>query len=149
MNETERAEIERACERLSIAYAHHVDFRAYDRFAELFADDGLLDVGTPMHGKAAIARGMSRRSDRLRSRHVLTNILIAVVDADHATGISYLTLYRHIGDESLQYDKPVSFKHPAAVGHYSDTFIRTDQGWRFASRKLEFAFSNAELFPRQ
>jgi hypothetical protein len=146
MQTLERIEIERACEQLSIAYARHVDFKEYDRFAELFTEDGHLNAGGPVDGRAAIRRRMAQRSDRLRSRHVLTNIWVEVIDADHARGITYLSLYRHIGDESLG-EGPIEFAGPAAVGHYEDEFVRTASGWRIARRVLRFAFRRADAFP--
>ncbi len=138
-------DIVKACESLSIAYARAVDFRDYDAFAELFAEDGVLDVGRPINGKAAIAKSMTKRPDELRSRHVLTNIFIDVIDEDHARGISYLTLYRHNGKQSLVAG-PVPFTGPAAIGHYEDRFVRTAQGWRFERRSLMLAFRNADHF---
>ncbi len=138
-------DIQRECEALSIAYARAVDFRDYDEFVQLFADDGVLDVGQPLKGRVAIKAAMGKRSDALRSRHVLTNIFIDVVDEQNARGISYLTLYRHIGEESLSGD-PIDFSGPAAVGHYEDKFVLTDTGWCFASRKLHFAFRNEQQF---
>lgn len=138
-------EIVSACESLSIAYARAIDFRDYDAFAELFAEDGVLDTGRPLNGKDAIAKSIKQRSDELRSRHVLTNIFIDVIDDDNARGISYLTLYRHVGKASLEAG-PAPFGGPAAVGHYEDRFVRTDQGWRFARRKLQFAFKNDAYF---
>jgi len=127
------------CEALSIAYARAVDFRDYDTFVDLFVEDGVLDTGKPLEGRAAIAQAMARRSDELRSRHVLTNIFIEVLNDREARGISYLTLYRHIGPESLT-GEPIAFDGPAAVGHYEDRFVRTDAGWKFQRRKLHFAF---------
>ena len=62
-----------------------------------------------------------------------------------ARGISYLSLYRLIGQESLEAG-PVPFTGPAAIGHYEDRFKRTDQGWRFEHRKLMLAFKNADYF---
>ena len=138
-------EIVSACQSLSIAYARAVDFRDYDAFAELFAEDGVLDTGRPLNGKDAIAKSIKQRSDELRSRHVLTNIFIDVIDEDNARGISYLTLYRHVGKASLEVG-PAPFDGPAAVGHYEDRFVRTDLGWRFARRKLQFAFKNDAYF---
>ncbi len=138
-------DIQRECEALSIAYARAVDFRDYDEFVRLFAEDGVLDVGQPLVGRSAIKAAMEKRSDKLRSRHVLTNIFIDVVDKQNARGISYLTLYRHIGEESLSSD-PIDFGGPAAVGHYEDKFVLTDTGWCFASRKLHFAFRNKQQF---
>ena len=132
-------EIQADCEALSIAYARAVDFRDYDAFVELFTETGVLDVGKPLEGRRAIAESISRRPDELRSRHVLTNIFIDVVSADEARGISYLTLYRHVGEESLR-NGPVDFDGPAAVGHYEDRFVRTADGWKFARRKLHLAF---------
>ncbi len=137
-------DIREACAALSIAYARAVDFRDYDAFVELFAEDGVLDVGTPLQGKDAIRNAISRRPDELKSRHVLSNIFIDVQDADSARGISYLTLYRHVGPESLL-AQPIEFEGPAAVGHYEDQFVRTPEGFRIKHRRLHMAFRRASL----
>lgn len=130
------------CEALSIAYARAVDFRDYESFVSLFAEDGVLDVGQALEGRDAIRTAMSRRPDELRSRHVLTNIFIDVLSATEARGISYLTLYRHVGDESLK-GEPIPFDGPAAVGHYEDRYVLTDDGWKFKRRQLHLAFQRA------
>jgi len=127
------------CEAISIAYARAVDFRDYDSFVELFTEDGVLDTGKPLEGRAAIAQAMSRRPYELRSRHILTNIFIEVLSETEARGISYLPLYRHIGPESLT-GEPIEFEGPAAVGHYEDRFLKTSDGWKIKRRKLHFAF---------
>jgi len=131
------------CEALSIAYARAVDFRDYDAFVELFAEDGVLDVGAPLEGRKAIREAIMRRPDELKSRHVLTNVFIDVQDENTARGISYLTLYRHQGPESLA-PGPIEFDGPAAVGHYEDQFVRTAEGFRFRRRRLHLAFRRAE-----
>jgi hypothetical protein len=131
------------CEALSIAYARAVDFRDYDSFVELFAEDGELDTGAPLIGRERIRKAIARRPDELKSRHVLTNIFIDVQDADNARGISYLTLYRHIGPESLS-GEPIEFQGPAAVGHYEDQFVRTPAGFRFKRRRLQLSFRRAD-----
>lgn len=138
--------IEHACEKLSIAYARAVDFRDYDQFANLFAEHGVLDVGRPMAGRAAISKAMSRRPDELRSRHVLSNIFTQVHSPTRASGISYLTLYRHLGEASLQAEA-VKLQGPAAVGHYQDSFEQIDGQWLFTSRKLHLAFRDPDQFP--
>ena len=131
--------IERACEQLSIEYARAVDFRDYNRFVELFDDDALLDLGMRLEGKAAIRESMHKRSNEIRTRHVLTNIFIEVQDSRHAHGISYLTLYRYVGAESAL-PEPVPSILPTAIGHYEDNYVRTDAGWRFKTRTLHVAF---------
>lgn len=139
MDDAERRTIQQDCEALSIAYARAVDFRDYDEFVNLFTEDGTLETGVRLEGKQAIAASLKRRPDELRSRHVLTNIFVNVVNRDEATGISYLTLYRHVGPESLR-SGPISFDGPFAIGHYQDVFVRMDDGWRFKSRVLHMAF---------
>ena len=131
-----RIEIERACEQLSIAYARHLDFKEYDAFAELFTEDGHLDAGGPVDGREAIRSGLARRSDRLRSRHVLTNVHIEVIDADHARGITYLSLYRHVGDESLA-ASPVECTRPRSSPRSASTMtgVLSAGGWGCSQRK--------------
>lgn len=135
--------IERACEQLSVAYARAVDFREYDSFVELFDNDALLDLGMRLEGKAAIRESMKMRGSDIRTRHVLTNIFIEVQDSLHARGISYLTLYRHVGAASAR-NAPVPSILPTAIGHYEDTFVKTPAGWRFKTRTLHVAFRNPD-----
>jgi hypothetical protein len=139
MKQADRRTVEVACEALSISYARAVDFRDYDAFVGLFAEDGQLDTGKLLQGREAIANAMSQRPDTLRSRHILTNIFTDVLSDIEARGISYLTLYRHIGPESLTAD-PIGFEGPAGIGHYEDRFVKTSAGWKFKQRKLHFAF---------
>ena len=146
MRDQQIRDIQHDCEALSIAYARAIDFRDYDDFVALFADDGVLDVGRSVQGREAIAKSIAKRPDTLRSRHVITNIFVDVVDADHARGISYLTLYRQVSDPSGAPREPVPSALPAAVGHYQDQFIRLTNGWRFQSRTLHLAFRDPAAF---
>ena len=91
-----------ACTQLFVDYARHVDFGDYDRFVELFTEDAVLELGFRLEGRAQIQQSMTKRSPGLRSRHVLTNISVDVRDDDHASGIAYLTLYRHDGEATLR-----------------------------------------------
>ena len=146
MNSTAFDKICRACERLSTAYALYLDMARFDECAGLFGEHGVLAVAGRLEGERAIARAMhNARPANLRSRHVLTNIFIEPVDEMRARGTTYLTLYRHVGDESFS-DAPIEPFAPAAVGHYSDEFALTQDGWRFAHRELHLAFRNPEFF---
>lgn len=144
MQEQQMRDIQRDCEALSIAYARAIDFRDYDDFVMLFVEDGILDLGRPMHGRTTISESIASRPDNLRSRHVLSNIFVDVVDTDHARGITYLTLYRSLAATSPQ--EPIESALPAAVGHYQDQFIRSTDGWRFQTRKLHLAFRDPAAF---
>lgn len=137
MTDAERDLIERACEKISIAYARHIDFRDYEAFADLFTEDGVLEVfGQPLRGRRAIIESMSQRPANRKSLHIFTNIWVNVLDRDNASGITYLSLFRADHDGP----KPAPNTLPLLAGYYDDVFVRTPAGWRFASRKATMLF---------
>jgi len=142
MKQSIQRDIEYACQTLSIAYARAIDFGDYDAFIDLFTEDAELDAGHLLTGRAEIRAAIAQRPDELKSRHVITNIFIDVLSTTQARGISYLTLYRHVGPESLA-GAPIDLQGVAAVGHYEDRFEHTAQGWRIKRRKLHLAFRRA------
>jgi 3-phenylpropionate/cinnamic acid dioxygenase small subunit len=144
MKEQQIRDIQRDCESLCIAYARAIDFRDYDDFVMLFVEDATLDLGRAMHGREAISASIAARPDNLRSRHVISNVFIDVVDENQARGICYLTLYRSLAASSKQ--EPVETTQPAAVGHYQDQYTLTRDGWRFQSRTFHLAFQDPAAF---
>ena len=148
MTDLEKFEIEKLCEKLSISYARLLDFGQYDELAELFTIDATLNAGVLLEGRENIRLGLNKRPAKLRSRHVLTNIHTEVLDSKTAKGISYLSLYRHIGDESLS-NEVIEFDGPAAVGNYSDEFRLEDGIWKIHQRVLTMSFRNPKYFARR
>jgi hypothetical protein len=132
--------IERTCEQLSLAYAYHLDFGNFDALAKLFAPEATLQVGTAHYGSIdAIRAGVRERYSGQVTRHVCSNIMIDVIDANRAVGVTYVTIYRH------HYDGPepqgeIGIRGPSFVGHYEDEFVNQPTGWRFASRRLNLRF---------
>lgn len=140
MDATERMLIERECERLVTLYCHYVDHGEAARIADLFTKDGVWSgPGARMEGEDQVRKGFQARQDNKArmSRHVCNNLLVDVIDEDHATGTVYLTLYRHDGDEDRSFS-PI--EGPALVGEYQDRFVRTAEGWRFAERVTTASF---------
>ena len=148
MTDLEKFEIEKLCEKLSISYARLLDFGQYDELAELFTIDAALNAGVLLEGRENIRLRLNKRPAKLRSRHVLTNIHIEVLGGKTAKGISYLSLYRHIGDQSLS-SEVIEFDGPAAVGHYSDEFRLEDGAWKIHQRVLTMSFRNPKYFARR
>ena len=132
--------IERACSRLVTAYTHLVDFGEASAVAGLFTADGVWESDeTRMEGSEAIRKGFTARQKRAdrRSRHVCTNLVVDVLDADNAVGLVYFTLYRVDGVTDA---RPASIAGPAMVGEYRDRFARVGDEWRIAHRRAEIAF---------
>jgi hypothetical protein len=118
------------------------------RIAELaacFAPDGVLEFpGTRAEGREAILAALGRRGARHPEltfvRHHITSPLIEV-DGDRAASRSYFTVYSDNG--------------PDHCGTYTDSLVRTADGWRFAHRLVRIDWqATASLFrpmmtPRQ
>ena len=59
----------------------------------------------------------------------MSTIHIVPVDSDHATGVSYATIYSAPAGES-------SVSSFALMGEYHDEFVRTAEGWKISKRVL-------------
>jgi len=141
MDDAFRLAAERACERLVIAYTHLIDFGEAAQVADLFTEDGVWESDKQrVSGRDQIKAGFVARQNNTRrtSRHVCTNIAIEVVSETEATGITYLTLYRHDGDH-VKRGAPLN--GPMLLGEYYDRFVLTREGWRIAHRRVKVAFA--------
>jgi uncharacterized protein (TIGR02246 family) len=143
MDDLQTLLIERACQRLVTDYCHFVDHGEAARVADQFTEDGVwASPENTMTGRDAIRRGFERRQANTArmSRHVCDNFRLDVIDADHAEGVVYLTLFRHDGEPGRR-TSPVGT--PELVGEYRDRFVRTADGWRFARREIAVSFVGA------
>lgn len=137
------------CKRLMVDYALRFDHGRGAAVAELFTEDGAwrsntIDaVGQEQLGAFFVLR--EQLTDRV-TRHVLTNVAVDVLDADHATARSIAVEIRDdVGPDGLAVDT-----RPAVVGDYEDELVRVDGRWLFAERRVTLAFKReAEAFMQQ
>jgi SnoaL-like domain len=95
--------------------------------------DGVLDTsGTPLVGHDAIRDwGRARVASTVRTRHICSDMRFVDRGDGRATGSTMLTVFVHDGEG----------RAPGVVGEDTDEFVRTDAGWRFASRTFETVFA--------
>ena len=139
--ELQRLLDENACEKLISKYCHLVDFGNASAIADLFASDGSWSgPDVSMIGQEEIRAGFKRREAvaRRQSRHLCTNVLIRV-NGDEALGLCYLLNFRHDSSTGIA-ESPAPSGLPKYVGEYHDLFVRTTEGWRFATRRFDLAF---------
>lgn len=137
MDELSRLIAEQACAALITRYTHLVDEGQASGVADLFTADGVwASPEATFDGRDAIRAAFLRREQSgRRSRHVCTNVAVDVEDETHATGLCYLTLFRTDAEGT-----PARGTTPDLIGVYRDRFVRTEDGWRFASRLTEVTF---------
>ena len=148
LNRLDHVEAVQKIQKLKHTYWHYNDTGLRgDDIADLFTEDGVwTSPELTMDGREEIEKGMGQRQANTArmSRHVCNNLLVDVIDEDHAEGTVYLTLYRHDGEPGRQ-TSPL----PGAVmvGEYRDRFVRTPDGWRIAHREIGVSFLRREAPP--
>ena len=128
-HESKLSEARRACEDLCKAYGPLADAGQADALAHLYVPDGRFDrLGQQIVGRDAIRQVIAGRPPGVWTKHVCSNVRIDVApDALTATGRVDLDMERG----QLGIDKVDKIR-----AEYFDQFVLTDEGWRFAVRKV-------------
>ncbi|UZG59667.1 nuclear transport factor 2 family protein [Rhodococcus opacus] len=104
-------------------YAENADDRNADAVTELFSHASVTFAGTVLHHRQDIsAHYRTLFAAAPRSRHLLTNIIIDVTDAEQADARCRYSRWSIESDATL-----------LAIGDYHATFHRHHNHWRFAS----------------
>ena len=134
MDRNDEQAIEWECQQILTRFCLYSDTRQYDKLINLFTPDGVWHrLGEALAGHEMLRTAMEARPLEALSRHVITNVLVTVIDADHAESISYKSIYRNEEGELLE--KPVPLNGPKWVSVYADNFLRTDEGWRITRKE--------------
>ena len=90
MTRDEERAIEWECQKLVRQYYYHVDHYEYEQAVALFTlDVDWLGLGVKLDGREEILEGLYGGLGAGTIRHVMTNIVVNVVDEDHAESRAY------------------------------------------------------------
>jgi hypothetical protein len=127
--------------RLVIEHTYRNDSGRPDTVHELYTEDGVLELqGTTLRGRKAIAewgRQLAENPPWRLIRHVCGNMRFVADGPGAAEGITVLTVYMVAGPGPAT-------TIPLQVGEDHDRFVRTEEGWRLASRRWVELFSRGE-----
>jgi hypothetical protein len=134
--------IEWDCSRLVLNFYRYLDEKRYDDLAALFDEDGAWErLGEPLVGPRKIRETMNEREDWLTA-HVVSNLMIDVVDENNANSVQYITLYRHQGWDDSKGPAPVVL--PLGVLRHRDALVRVDGEWKFKRKTSRAIMVNRE-----
>jgi len=127
MDLLDRLAAESDLRQLIAIYPQHADDGDAEGFASLFAPDGVIVIGDErIAGRAAIGQWLLGTIKK-PTRHIMVNPYLVVDDAEHAHGSMDMELLRK-GDDGWRLRSTI---------RYADSFVRTDEGWKFAQRELK------------
>ena len=135
----QRLEDRQAVEAVLVSYAHQVDARDAEGVAELFTEDGQLQVpgAAPLIGRARIAKVYGRLLGALKSStHVVSNFEVAFTAPDCVAVTCVLWAWEGF-DGSLHFG---GAENRFSFGRYAAQLVREEEGrWRMASLAISFA----------
>lgn len=120
-------------------YCERLDGKQWDRWAELFMEDAVMQVGpsadAAVRGRAAIKRLLARQLRRARTHHQVWNPEVT----EEGEGRVRVVWDMHDRVNTPLYELD-------GAGFYEDRYVQTDDGWKIASVRLHR--SKVELRPR-
>jgi uncharacterized protein (TIGR02246 family) len=118
------------------SYCFYVDSGEFEKFAELFTDDGIFEAGPfgKLEGRKAIREFIGAQvpkpGEGPARKHCTFNHLIRVTGSE-ARADSYIVVVRESNGGIAA----------SLAGRYEDLLIKQDGEWRFKVRKIHFDFS--------
>lgn len=113
-----------------VEYCCALDLMDLPALAALFTDDCVVEYGPgeflQSHGSAALAKSLERMWRWSRTSHHLSNVLIRFDGRDAAFCRSYVHAWHERPDGSTA----------TIFGQYHDRFVRQEQLWRIAERRM-------------
>ena len=137
----DRAAIELEIRNVVAGLALTADMGRVDDYVRLFTPDAIWEMpANPNNGLPAsrrvghdeIAAGVHERraagaqGPGSATRHVITTVQVAVENDHEATAQSYFLYYSNVSTAPTL----------TSMGHYTDTFRRTADGWKLARREI-------------
>jgi hypothetical protein len=127
--------------RLVTEHVWRADNGRSDTLHELYVEDGELDLGgpTPLRGRQAIhewGRQLAQNPPWKTIRHVCTDMRFVMDGSDSARGTMVLIVF--MDPDGTQPSAPWN------IGEDHDRYLRTDEGWRIASRRWVNMFTRGD-----
>lgn len=139
MDDASRRAIEWECAQVLTRFINALDSGDYETMASLMAPDGVWNRPSgDTVGPDGLLEALKDRPRDLIIRHVISNIVIDVVDENRADGITYLTVYRHDGSALVKDIAPL--KGPHMVGVSYNRLVRKSDGWRILEKRTRRTF---------
>ena len=141
MTRDEERAIEWDCQKVWRQCYHYVDHHEYEKAVPLFTEDVSWDnAGLELKGRDELLAALYGCLGNDTIRHVLTNMLVDVIDEHHAEARAYNTVSYSREGRREDMDGPLQFDGPRRlVDHYAK-FRRVGDQWQIAARWGLFIF---------
>ena len=144
VSDSQAVQIKMAIKSLVDEYAVTRDNNDAAGYAATFAEDGTLDLYGTAYSRDALRERVEASDPSGVSMHLMSTGQINIVDETSATGVHYFTLYTGSRGDEQEEGSAVNVSSFTVMGKYHDDYILTDDGWKFANRRVEAIFRPAQ-----
>lgn len=143
MELTKTAAHEAACAKLLNRFAYALDAYDYTTVVSLFTDDAeFAAFGTSYKGVAGLKTWLAKRDTDMVTRHIVSNVIIDLLDDKEAVGYARTAAYRVRGWRGKE---PAPMANPVYILDYKDRFVRDPKrGWLFSRREAHIVLAGVE-----
>ncbi len=135
MDRDQERAIEWDCAKVLTQFYLCVDGGEYEAAAEMYTEDGFWTAGDlEMHGREAISESMQTGLTTVFVQHFIQNIVVNVIDEDHADSVLYASVYRQGKADILPATLPSV--GPWFIGRQDNKMVRTSDGWKIARKDI-------------
>lgn len=139
METSERIAIAADCTRLINEFSWYTDTLDYDKAVALFVPDCIFSRANEVfEGVDGLRAVLNRRASDRRTCHIVSNIVVDVVDSGHATAKAHALVFGHRGMIKEGEEAPLGI--PDSIVRFEAAFRRTDAGWRIAKWHIGLNF---------
>ena len=130
-----------ACTAAIQRFSAYVDAGRYDDAAALFAPDGVMQRPQErIEGREALRHSFQQRPAHRLTRHVISNLILDLVDDNTVRALSYVCVFRHLGTPGETLHQPVPARNPETLAEYIDELVRVDGAWLIGRRTVRPVF---------
>lgn len=124
------------CQKVWRQYYHYVDHHEYEKAVKLFTEDVTWRVERlDLKGRDEILEALYGGLGNDTIRHVVSNTVVNVIDADHAELSEYHTIYYSREGRREDMDGPLQFEGPHRLGDSFAKMRRVGDEWQIYARE--------------
>lgn len=127
--------IEWDCQKTWLRYYQHVDHHEFEKAVELFTEDVTWKLmGLDLKGRDELLEALYGALGNDTTRHVLTNVVVNVIDENNAEAHAYNTIYYSREGRREDMDGPFQFEGPHRLVDHHAELRRVGDQWQIAAR---------------
>ena len=136
MTRDEERAIEWDCQKVMRQYYYYVDHHRFEEAGQLFTEDITWKVmGVELKGREELLEALYGGLGNDTIRHVLTNVIVNVIDKNNAELWNYTTNYYSREGRREDLNGPLKFEGPHRLGDMYAKLRRSGNSWQIVARE--------------